>query len=300
MRLYELIKEVAETSLPDMEITGLTSDTRAEVTEGSIFVCIKGNTFDGHDAAFDCVKNGAKVEQSNKSPKVEFQQYTIDEEAFDFIDNLEDLTLEKFGSRWDGHSYIIGSFPTLDILGDSHKVNVIFENSFDGSTPIRATYCMLRIMCQNQLSTVWRENPCVVKLMHTRSVVAKITQAKEIMANVQSYIKDYTASAEKLVGKRLNNKEIDQILTEYLKISEAESEKEQERLLDTKNNIIKLVDLEDHENFKGTAWGLVNSVTNYNSHRDPRRSSKEDWAQKRFFQNAQGSLYSLANLALAA
>ena len=222
------------------------------------------------------------------------------EEAFDFIDNLEDLTLEKFGSRWDGHSYIIGSFPTLDILGDSHRVNVIFENSFDGSTPIRATYCMLRIICQNQLSTVWRENPCVVKLMHTRSVVAKITQAKEIMANVQSYIKDYTASAEKLVGKRLNNKEIDQILTEYLKISEAESEKEQERLLDTKNNIIKLVDLEDHENFKGTAWGLVNSVTNYNSHRDPRRSSKEDWAQKRFFQNAQGSLYSLANLALAA
>ncbi|WP_294479923.1 UDP-N-acetylmuramoyl-L-alanyl-D-glutamate--2,6-diaminopimelate ligase [uncultured Ruminococcus sp.] len=58
MRLYELIKEVAETSLPDMEITGLTSDTRAEVTEGSIFVCIKGKTFDGHDAAKQMLEKG--------------------------------------------------------------------------------------------------------------------------------------------------------------------------------------------------------------------------------------------------
>ena len=28
MKLYELIKDVAETSLPDMEISGVTSDTR--------------------------------------------------------------------------------------------------------------------------------------------------------------------------------------------------------------------------------------------------------------------------------
>ena len=37
MKLYELIKDVAETSLPDMEITGVTSDTRGEVKAGSLF-----------------------------------------------------------------------------------------------------------------------------------------------------------------------------------------------------------------------------------------------------------------------
>ncbi|MBO4868031.1 MAG: UDP-N-acetylmuramoyl-L-alanyl-D-glutamate--2,6-diaminopimelate ligase [Ruminococcus sp.] len=58
MRLYELINEVAETTLPDMEITGLTSDTRGKVTEGSIFVCIKGKTFDGHDAAKQMLEKG--------------------------------------------------------------------------------------------------------------------------------------------------------------------------------------------------------------------------------------------------
>ncbi|MBQ8965062.1 UDP-N-acetylmuramoyl-L-alanyl-D-glutamate--2,6-diaminopimelate ligase [Ruminococcus sp.] len=58
MKLYELIKDVAETALPDMEITGLTSDTRGEVREGSLFVCIKGKTFDGHDAAQQMLDKG--------------------------------------------------------------------------------------------------------------------------------------------------------------------------------------------------------------------------------------------------
>lgn len=231
------------------------------------------------------------------SPKY---QPVSNEEAFGFIDNLEGMFLEKFGGRSAGHSYIIGSFPTVSVLGDEHKVNVIFENSFDGSTPIRATYCMLRIVCQNQFSTVWRQNPCVVKLMHTASVTAKIAQAHQVMADVQQYITDYAASAETLANKRLNNVDIENILTEYLKIGEAESERERNQLLETRNNIITLVNREDHENFKGTAWGLINSVTNYNSHKEPRRVTKEDWEQKRFFQNAQGGLYDLANLALAA
>ena len=39
-------------------MTGVTDDTR-EVTEGSIFVCIKGANFDGHSAAQKMLGNGA-------------------------------------------------------------------------------------------------------------------------------------------------------------------------------------------------------------------------------------------------
>ncbi len=61
MKLYELIKGVAETTLPDMEITGITSDNRTEVRDGYVFVCIKGNTFDGHDAARAMTEKGCSV-----------------------------------------------------------------------------------------------------------------------------------------------------------------------------------------------------------------------------------------------
>ena len=48
MKLYELLKGVAETSLENIEISGLFSDSRKEMGEGSLFVCLKGMTFDSH------------------------------------------------------------------------------------------------------------------------------------------------------------------------------------------------------------------------------------------------------------
>ncbi|MCM1523119.1 MAG: UDP-N-acetylmuramoyl-L-alanyl-D-glutamate--2,6-diaminopimelate ligase [Ruminococcus sp.] len=42
----------------DREITGVTDDTRS-VKKGSIFVCVKGGSFDGHTAAEDMLKKGA-------------------------------------------------------------------------------------------------------------------------------------------------------------------------------------------------------------------------------------------------
>lgn len=61
MKLYDIITDVAKTSLPDMEISDVTSDTRKAVKAGSMFVCIKGKTFDGHDAAKDMIEKGCTV-----------------------------------------------------------------------------------------------------------------------------------------------------------------------------------------------------------------------------------------------
>jgi len=60
MLLSGLLQDVAYSGeLPrDREITTVTSDSRA-VSEGCLFVCIKGLRFDGHDAAAEAVKNGA-------------------------------------------------------------------------------------------------------------------------------------------------------------------------------------------------------------------------------------------------
>ena len=61
MKLYELLQGVAETKLENFDITDITSDTRKELAPGFAFVCIKGNTFDGHDSAKDMIARGAKV-----------------------------------------------------------------------------------------------------------------------------------------------------------------------------------------------------------------------------------------------
>ncbi len=57
MKLYTLL-EGLQTSLPDSEISGVSDDTR-KITEGMVFVCVKGSRFDGHDAAAEMLAKGA-------------------------------------------------------------------------------------------------------------------------------------------------------------------------------------------------------------------------------------------------
>ncbi|MBQ9375328.1 MAG: UDP-N-acetylmuramoyl-L-alanyl-D-glutamate--2,6-diaminopimelate ligase [Ruminococcus sp.] len=61
MKLYDLIKGIAKTDLPDMEITAVTSDNRIMIPKDAMFVCIKGKTFDGHTAAQQMIDKGAAV-----------------------------------------------------------------------------------------------------------------------------------------------------------------------------------------------------------------------------------------------
>lgn len=58
MKLNELLENKAQTQLGDIEISSLTDDTR-RVQDGSLFVCVKGNRFDGHDAAAEMLEKGA-------------------------------------------------------------------------------------------------------------------------------------------------------------------------------------------------------------------------------------------------
>ena len=48
MQLYTLLEDNAKTSLENLEITGLTDDSR-KVQSGMVFACIRGERFDGHD-----------------------------------------------------------------------------------------------------------------------------------------------------------------------------------------------------------------------------------------------------------
>lgn len=58
MKLIDLLENKAVTAVGDTEILSITDDTR-KVTEGSLFVCVKGGSFDGHDAAAQMLEKGA-------------------------------------------------------------------------------------------------------------------------------------------------------------------------------------------------------------------------------------------------
>lgn len=58
------------------QVTAVVYDSR-KVTDGSLFICIKGANFDGHDAAHDVVKSGAKVLITEKDVEIDNDEVTI-------------------------------------------------------------------------------------------------------------------------------------------------------------------------------------------------------------------------------
>ena len=59
MKLSEILKGInVKNEYTDKEVVDVTSDSR-KVKEGFLFVCIKGATFDGHNAAKQMLEKGA-------------------------------------------------------------------------------------------------------------------------------------------------------------------------------------------------------------------------------------------------
>lgn len=58
MKLEDLLENNAVTSIGDTEITSITDNTK-KVQSGSLFFCIKGGSFDGHNAAAEMLEKGA-------------------------------------------------------------------------------------------------------------------------------------------------------------------------------------------------------------------------------------------------
>ncbi|MBR4622084.1 MAG: UDP-N-acetylmuramoyl-L-alanyl-D-glutamate--2,6-diaminopimelate ligase [Ruminococcus sp.] len=81
MKLYDLIDGVTTTTLENIEITDVTSDTRKVLEPGFMFVCIKGNSFDGHDAAREMLEKGAAVIVAERDLGIENQIIVEDTRA---------------------------------------------------------------------------------------------------------------------------------------------------------------------------------------------------------------------------
>lgn len=75
IRLYDICPEAEKAGLENAVVTGVTDNT-SEVTEGSIFVCVKGARFDGHTAAGEMLSKGAVMIVTDHDIKCDKQLVT--------------------------------------------------------------------------------------------------------------------------------------------------------------------------------------------------------------------------------
>ena len=204
-------------------------------------------------------------------------------DALSFVEDINDIKLLKAGSVGQNNStiYMIGQLPEVTVLGDIITPHLIFQNSHDGLSGIKATICMLRIVCQNQFVSTFADSPAVISIRHQGDLDGNLIAARQTMNNMYEYITHYDEFATEMVSQKVDSKTFNKILEGYFKISEDATDRMKANIIDCRDYFTQCYNVDDNQNFKGTKYGLINAFSDYITHKEPMKKSV-NWEKSRF------------------
>ena len=204
-------------------------------------------------------------------------------DALSFVENINDIKLLKAGTVGKNNStiYMIGQLPEVTVLGDTIKPHLIFQNSHDGLSGIKATICMLRIVCQNQFVSTFADSPAVIYIRHRGDLDGNLIAARATMNSMYEYVKTYDQFANNMVAQKVDSRMFNQILEGYFKIPEDATDRMKSNILDCREYFTQCYNVDDNQNFKGTKYGVINAFSDYITHKDPMKKST-NWEKSRF------------------
>ena len=224
-----------------------------------------------------------KIKGSDKVFGIVGKDYTIvqNEEAFSFVDGIisEGLTFEKAGET-SYMNYIIASLPEQYILDDGFKPYIIFQNSHAGATTLKAAICPLRIVCQNQFTAAFKNSENKISLRHSSSIHEKMEEAQHILQFTANYMNDFNNQAIKMATTKISEDKVKEIVDQYFLVDDNASTRKVNSNEEKKVILLNAYNAEDNQNFRGTAWGMVNAFSDYITHIDPSRKTEKSDVSK--------------------
>ena len=238
---------------------------------------VSGNYIDFPDKKFTVVEGTDKI-LGVVSSKYEVCQ---NREAFSFIDYIggDEVGFEyvKAGETKKGLVYIIAKIPNINLLGDAITPYIIFQNSHDGLNSVKATICPLRIICQNQFNVSFRQSPNTVRIVHSSQMDSRMLAAREMMRDVATYMETFEDTASDLATKRVSYDKVINLFNEVFKYNpEKMSPRQIETFEAARNDFLACYNSDDNQNFKGTAWGVMNGAADYLTHHRSTRKAHPD------------------------
>lgn len=202
-------------------------------------------------------------------------------DAFSFIDYIgsdcDGFEYVKAGETGKGLVYIIAKIPNVNILGDSVTPYIIFQNSHDGMNSVKATISPLRIICQNQFNVSFRESTNTVRIVHSGQMDNRILTARTMMKDVAGYMENFQINAETLATKHVTHDQVVQIFNEVFKYKpEKWTPRQLQNFENSRGEFLACYDSDDNQNFKGTAWGIINGAADYLTHHRSVRKTSDD------------------------
>jgi len=213
-------------------------------------------------------------------------------EAFAFVDDImsQDETpcqYESAGSLNNGKRvWMLAKLPEHTLLGDKYERYLCFSNSHDGKSSIKVMTTNVRVVCNNTLTLATNSASRILSIRHMGSIEGKKREAMETLNFASEYIKAFDEKALEMTKTKFK---IDKFLDEMFPVDEDASNCIKKRNESTREDILSIHNSKnDLSNFKNTAWGIYNAVSDWNSNAEPLRKT-DTFAENRFINFMDGS-----------
>lgn len=198
-------------------------------------------------------------------------------EALEFFRDLVQgsrFTLETAGTLQGGRKYwaMARAGKGVNVIGrDEVRPYLMFASSCDGTTATIADFTTVRVVCSNTIAMALGEakhSATRVSISHRSKVDHK--SIKERLGIVDDVFADFIGHARRLSEIRVTTRDAASFVHDLLlPVSKADDEEASKKLRDSKgyNVILALFNGQGKgstsEGVRGTAWGLLNAVTEY-------------------------------------
>lgn len=212
--------------------------------------------------------------------------YTVkqNEECFQFVDTLLEA---NGGSHYDSAGALGNGariwcavrVPKADIAvgDDKHESYLVFTTAHDGSMAHTAKLCSTRVVCQNTLNAALGEAGAMFRVRHTRNGDARLNRAKDLMGSVVINAQALETKLRSLANRKMTRETMVQVLNRLFPAPKEEDANTTRR----ENVITEVLGLYSNNDngafpeFKGTAYNMLNAVTEYTDHFRTARITKD-------------------------
>lgn len=247
--------------------------------DGTLIGGYKVNIRDSDNAMLGIVSDRYKVVQN--------------EDAFRFTDDLlgAGVTYETAGSLQGGRKvWVLARMPQRYIIdGDEIAPYMVVMNSHDGSSGIKVAMTPIRVVCQNTLNLALNKAKRVWTTKHTENVMNRVHEARETLMLAEAYMSGLGHEIDALSKIKLTDKKVMDFMKEFFPVTEDMSE------ITKKNNLRLLEDMKqrywdapDLANIGKNGYRFVNSVSDFATHADPLRKTK-NYNENLFLRTIEGN-----------
>lgn len=166
--------------------------------------------------------------------------------------------------------WILAKLPSvlrIDGTDDVTEKFLLLTNSHDGGSSLKAYYTPIRVVCQNTLFASLKDAKDGVSIRHTGNIYNKVGEAQRVLGLANSYYDTLGQAYNVLARTQVKSAQVDAFLKTLVPNPKDGNISRAVNIRSEINQLFQYGKGNDNPAVRGTAWTLLNGVSEYVTHK---------------------------------